>query len=415
VPCPDLCQNSPHTGEKEVGETGTNDQGEENALQRQAEEVIRVQETSASDISRKELSLSTDGNEAMPRIEVEDVHEDAAPLPLVDSRRTASAIRLSMSLDGKASLILDNKSPSPPSKKTMPGPWPRRTSLLKRSQSAISPSVTPDTKISQFTPSPWSRPGAVGRSRDARAWEFFCDTDTRDELTIAAEHEKNGSAQGALGLIRSNSGRLSSNLGISSSRLPINRQNSATANSVHTVSLSQDNGKRKSGEGFPGQNRPKLARTASSVARMQTTVRGPQRSFTEEKTLSEVDGKGGKTIEIWEEPGGDSDKENWEPGTQSNRPEYGHSRHHLHVLGEHGVDKHGQMTATNEHTTALGVIEHGAARFNRQQKSSSGQEMGSVIDRDVQSFMKGPGSTSLAAEDELDAVHILSSLSRGRA
>lgn len=45
-----------------------------------------------------------------------------------------------------------------------------------------------------------------GRSRDSRAWEFWCDSDARNGLVRQAEAETTGSAADAISLIRSNSG-----------------------------------------------------------------------------------------------------------------------------------------------------------------------------------------------------------------
>ena len=44
-----------------------------------------------------------------------------------------------------------------------------------------------------------------GRSRDSRAWEFWCDADARNSLSQKADKERSGSAANAIGLLRSNS------------------------------------------------------------------------------------------------------------------------------------------------------------------------------------------------------------------
>ena len=46
--------------------------------------------------------------------------------------------------------------------------------------------------------------GQVERSRDARTWEFYCDSDARNALTEQAEREEKGSATAAIGLIGKN-------------------------------------------------------------------------------------------------------------------------------------------------------------------------------------------------------------------
>ncbi|KAK1848201.1 homeobox transcription factor [Colletotrichum chrysophilum] len=199
-----------------------------------------------------------------------------------------SHVRLSLSLEGKAELVSNESSP-PRLQPTglfsdlpsLPRVKPRS---LQRSHSAL-PSVTlpPISALTDTLPPTLSR----GRSRDAHAWELCCDADTRDELTAQAENESNGSAVAAISLLRSTSGILQNN-----------------------------NSKRNSPASRPTPRpqqpkKPKLCRTSSSVARMQTSLvdaDGP----TDEKEPARV------KVNMLVSPSGDSDKENWLPDEEGN-------------------------------------------------------------------------------------------------
>ena len=134
----------------------------------------------------------------------------------------------------------------------------------------------------------------TGRSRDARTWEFYCDNDARDALTEQAEREATGSAAGAIGLIRSRS----------------NKVLSSNPNKRNVNAQKPDSFKRlKAGE--PKTQKRKLNRTTSSVARLQTVTGGKQGVNPGQKKP-----KSGSQTELLVESG-DSDKENWEPGTQT--------------------------------------------------------------------------------------------------
>lgn len=201
----------------------------------------------------------------------------------------ASTVRLSMSLDGAVKVKTnDEDTPSPPKQRA---PAPTFTSKpaggLKRSQSAFvfggstteEPVVTPKTR-------PMS--GQFGRSRDARTWEFYCDSDARDALASHAENERTGSAAGAISLIRSQSQKARA----------LAMTERVDGNKTRKSFVSQSNGK------------PKLSRAKSSMARLQDTG----------VTLSQLVTKDGQRRHV-RSPSGDSDKENWAPGTHmSNHP-----------------------------------------------------------------------------------------------
>lgn len=195
-------------------------------------------------------------------------------------RRTSSSIRLSMSVDGKAEVVTDKE---PASLLTDLNLKPRLRGSLQRSQSAVEPN--------ELTLG--SRRGSItGRSLDARTWEFYCDSDARNALTEHAARERSGSAVGPIGLIRSRNNKAI-------------RQTTSKRNA--TPSQREPTKRQKPQD--PLAEKSKLARTNSSVARLQSV-----------KNIQKQDMKGkDKFPAALYEDGSDSDKENWEPGTRTSR------------------------------------------------------------------------------------------------
>ena len=207
-------------------------------------------------------------------------------------KRTTSSVRLLLSLDGKAQVVLETGgSPSPPRLKQTTS-VKSRTEPLRRSQSEAG---TGNQSVPIIEREPVRLPlcTPAGRSRDARTWEFYCDSDTRNALTIQAEEEQKGSAERAISLIRSSKSRVS--------------EPSIGSRSTQETTR-KDSMKRKKNTGQSTQ-KPKLARTASSFARLQTVKH--QQIDTKVKSL-----KPDSRSSVFWDPDGDSDKENWEPGTQ---------------------------------------------------------------------------------------------------
>ena len=162
----------------------------------------------------------------------------------------------------------------------------RRGGGLQRSRSAIGASEM-GAQSSPLLGNPKVADGKLGRSRDARTWEFYCDSEARNSLSSHAEHESNGSAVGAINLVRSQSQRQL-------------RQMLAPV-------ASRSNARAPAPLGSSGQrSKPKLARAKSSLARLQ----GDDLHF------SKKHGSGSRP-QITRSPSGDSDKENWAPGTHS--------------------------------------------------------------------------------------------------
>lgn len=288
-------------------------------------------------------------------------------------RRTSSLVRLAMSLDGKASVIIRGQTPSPPNKTVFSDPL-RRTSL-QRSQSAVSSSTTVSAQEVAPLPLP-SISRLPGRSRDTRNWEFWCDSERRESLTKSAEINLRGSAAGPLSLIRSSS--------------------SKTGGSIHK--------KRKSDEAL-NEQRPKLSRTKSSTGRLQSS----------QSDAKKLDLKNNSsTIYI---DGSDSDKENVDPNasTMVAAPrQFAIPR----VLGNVRQILR-ENTNVPSHSTSLGAL------LDKEKQNSPvktlnkrGRKNVPVMDKEnlevepeVANFMKP--CSSQREEEDMDAVQNLLRLSKG--
>ncbi|ERF73386.1 hypothetical protein EPUS_07220 [Endocarpon pusillum Z07020] len=199
-----------------------------------------------------------------------------------------SGIRLSMTVDGVVKVkTTDEETPSPP-KRRAPNLASLRNEELKPSHSAVAASEM--LKEGQrFKARPTS--GIFGRSRDARTWEFYCDGEARTALSAQAEHENNGSAVGAINLIRSQGQN-------ARSKAQQRRQDMAL--------------KPKSGAGntrkqaASTEQKPELVRAMSSMARLSSKCKEDIIDIGKSRKISHA-----------RSPSGDSDKENWAPGTRS--------------------------------------------------------------------------------------------------
>ena len=315
------------------------------------------------------------------------------PSPSRILKRTSSSFRLSISLDGKAEVIEDGSTPSPPRAPLKSAIQHERPRPLQRSQSAIDIGGQPyqDMKAT----SSWPPRPAPGRSRDARAWEFYCDSDVRNALTVQAEQDQKGSASGLLGLIRSGSTK--------SSSLP-NALNSTSRQAK------QDSFKRKS-LNVSRSERPKIARTASSIARLQTVDQNVQKIHSKAK---DKDLKIKSQQVLTRESSGDSDKENWEPNTQ---PTNVHRRR-LPQVQRAGAPLRGVLqenTRVPSHSASLGVLldrENLTSRRRESKRSQSCEDKENVgAGEEVAAFM---GESNAPREEvDLACVQNLLSLSQG--
>ncbi|GAP83466.1 putative homeobox domain-containing protein [Rosellinia necatrix] len=234
------------------------------------------------------------------------------------SSSSSSHVRLSLSLDGKAELI--SAQPSPPrhaaqlpSTETLPPVFSNR--ILQRSRSAASGvTLPPISTLTKSLTAPFPPQFTRGRSRDVHAWESCCEADTRDELTRHAENESSGSAIAAISLMRSSSSSASlSNLihnhhSHSPSYSGVLQPNSSKRNAINTTRGSLD-------------KKPRLGRAKTSPPMTRYIC------MEESGNLADLEGdedylepekkrrkKQGHQFDILS-PSGDSDKENWSPGT----------------------------------------------------------------------------------------------------
>ena len=206
-----------------------------------------------------------------------------------------------MSLDGSVKIKTnDEETPSPPKQRAPAPARPMKTAgALQRSKSAILPSATVSARSAGKSKSKVGG-GQFGRSRDARTWEFYCDGDAREALTTHADSELAGSAVGAINLIRSQSQKARAQPTIE--RIGASRPKPLTV-SQHGV-------------------KPYLSRAKSSMGRLQDT----DQSFVKPPLW-------GGDASVAQSPSGDSDKENWAPGTRSShhplRRQYTCTNHHI--------------------------------------------------------------------------------------
>lgn len=301
-------------------------------------------------------------------------------------KQTSSLVRLSMSLDGKAKVTTnDGDSPSPP--RTQPSISSvelGRPGALQRSQTAIG--CGDRSKESDDRPSlPWPGRTISGRSRDARTWEFYCDSDARNALTVHAEQEQSGSAVGAIVLIRSRNNK---------TLAPNANKRNLQASKAETV-------KRVKASGHPVK--PKLSRATSSMARLQSAHGSAQ------KQLSKMKNKGpddGTQPTVSRSPSGDSDKENWEPGTQT-------ANVRRRRVPEAQLNRQRPILKENvqipSQSSSLGAVlnrENMTPGRGHRKAAVSGEE-----DEEIAAFM---GESSVPREEEdLDCVQNLLSLSQG--
>lgn len=206
------------------------------------------------------------------------------PKPLT---RSSSFVRLAMTVDGAVKVRTNNEpTPSPPKRRTLPPLPDKKRESFGRSQSAVETGFN----FKEIDP-PLRRSGGAGfgRSRDARTWEFYCDRDSGDTLSTQAEAERSGSAVGAINLIRSRSQR---------------NKNHATL----SPNLAKQNSRRVRVD-QQGLEKPKLSRALSSMARLQNL----QDATEAIKKLNQRQASSKHA----HSPSGDSDKENWAPGTRN--------------------------------------------------------------------------------------------------
>ena len=296
----------------------------------------------------------------------EHVHSPVEALPPKPSLpKPTSNVRLSIDLDGAVKVKTnDEETPSPPKQRApAPGKAVKATVGLQRSRSAVSFNTRGDAPNGAAT-------GVFGRSRDARTWEFYCEGDADDALASHAENERTGSAVGAISLIRSQSQKAKAQI--------VADQKDTHAKKATTSNL------------LP---KPKLSRAKSSMGRLQDA----------ELPISKLTDQPGRPVLI-HSLSGDSDKENWAPGTTSSD--------HLLRRQQNGGNRRPGLSNNNQRSR-LGGEEHRSmlpgARQGRRRGKHTGLKTDSVtsaLENEVPTMQDGEGQ-------ELDGVQALLSLSQG--
>ncbi|KAF1815040.1 hypothetical protein P152DRAFT_456078 [Eremomyces bilateralis CBS 781.70] len=320
----------------------------------------------------------------------------------------STSLRLSTTADGQARIIDENNpSPSPSPPRVTPPNLPSSTSFtdppirppqLRRSLSAASPSIPSPFPTDSTTRKLTRTESGHGRSRDSRAWTFWCDAEERSSLQTQAQAESSGSAASAIGLIRE-------------------RRRTAE---VREKQAAQKAASRKRGlaeSGSQGQNkrsktssdaRPGLQRSQSSVSRLQssgTRVLGPKAGATNiTPSASRANaGKDGKKlakpgeIQIYALDDSDGDKENWVPGTRIAAPRHPNSQPHAPSFGAHPLGEN-----LREVSEAVGFGTP-AAKKARNGSFSAGSSASEEVDRPL----------SVGSGDDLDCVEGLLKLRGG--
>ncbi|KAE8145096.1 FAD/NAD(P)-binding domain-containing protein [Aspergillus avenaceus] len=228
------------------------------------------------------ISLSFDG-EAMVRKEGE-----LTPSP----PKGRNALRIAMSSDGKAVIRADGE-PSPSRNRvSMFSTRTPRFAGLRRSNSAVVLG-TPRGSV--------EKQGLFGRSRDPRNWESFFDTDARSALSTPTSSQS-APNNGSPAFFRSGSSRSLTR------SLSAKHKNTATFTGSDHLNTPVPSGTR--------DKRRKISRTVSSLGRLEsglgiTTGRiTPWSAKSSKHAGSKEDGE----LDL---QCGDSDKENWIPGTRT--------------------------------------------------------------------------------------------------
>ncbi|KAF2643876.1 hypothetical protein P280DRAFT_466602 [Massarina eburnea CBS 473.64] len=298
-------------------------------------------------------------------------------------KRKHSFVRISTNEDGTARIVTDlDKSPSPTHPRTSQSSFSRAAAGLRRSYSAVGLNERLVAAAEGRSPKLPRTSSNVGRSRDSRAWEFWCDPDSRHNtsLTARAEQEGSGSAADAIGLLRANRRILSQNQA---------RQNTPVISRAQSGKMSSENGVRKP--------RGPMQRASTTYGRLQ----------------SKANRKGSNSSESDELPQTESDKENWEP----QHPQSRRSKHSGHPLGSQRPRQVlGENTEIMSQSQSLGAMmdrEKGTTPRKAGRKGSNPEE-----DEELRSFMSGNGDgsgrTTVSSAEEAGCVEGLLKLSQGQ-
>lgn len=316
---------------------------------------------------------------------------DAPPdQPARSVKRAHSFVRLSMTAEGKARVVTDaDLSPSPPRQRPIPSTFTGRAAGLRRSYSAAG--LNDKLLEASQGPSPKLPRASVGRSRDSRAWEFWCDPDSRNSLTTKAEQEGSGSAADAIGLIRANSrAALKSNQ---------NKRNMPMLGRMESLNNPKKDKSQKT--------RPPLQRASTSYGRLQTKAMASSTSSEKPKGKNDENGD-------FEVPQTESDKENWEPDPPS-------QAHHRLPTSSHAPRRSRQILGENteimSQSSSLGSMLAREGRHKARQTVDA-ENVNPEEDEEIATFMGSASGglserTTLSSGEELGCVEGLLALSQG--
>ncbi|KAF2451912.1 hypothetical protein P171DRAFT_426344 [Karstenula rhodostoma CBS 690.94] len=294
-------------------------------------------------------------------------------------KRAHSFVRISTNEDGTARVVTDlDKTPSPPHARPNGAPFARAAAGLRRSYSAagLNERLAAAARGEERSPK-MPRTSTIGRSRDSRAWEFWCDPDTRynTSLTTRAEQEGSGSAADAIGLLRANRRILQQNQA---------RQNSPVVSRHHSVKGSPRYSIKKS--------RGPMQRAATINGRLQS--KGSSNS-----SSSDSD----------ELPQTESDKENWIPDVPKSQ------QRSRKVLESPAVQRTRQILGENteimSQSNSLGAMLEKSTPKKGGRKFSDPEQ-----DDELKAFMGGSVSarTAVSSAEEAGCVEGLLKLSQGQ-
>lgn len=307
------------------------------------------------------ISMSSDG-EALVRKQ-----DETTPSP----PKGRGAVRISMSTDGQA-VIRTEDEPSP-SKNRIRSIYPERRGLQRSASAAV-------LDASRLGSSLIDRDGNAqkpfGRSRDARTWKLYCDTDARSALSTPLSSQSSGSTIAAGHGRRSLSRTLSksSNLSVRPEMMPFSTK------------------------------RQKLSRTMSSLGRLETTAKSITSNALSNKLQSVGKATKGDPADIdWDV--GDSDKENWVPGTRQSirrRHRRATSQIQRKVLADAGsVNRNG--------VDELALAAEVSRERMTSNTSTENTQSQTKLDAEVAAFMSG----AVSREEDLNCIQGLLSLSQG--
>lgn len=297
---------------------------------------------------------------------------DARPL-----KRAHSFVRIATNEDGSARVVTDlDKTPSPPHAKTTPVSFARAAAGLRRSYSAAglndrlfaAARGEPSPKMARVSPN-------IGRSRDSRAWEFWCDPDTRHNtsLTARAEQEGSGSAADAIGLLRANRRILAQNQA---------RQNTPLKSRQSSHKVLGSSGVKKS---------------RGSMQRASTF-----NVFSSGKKQKDAD-----ETESDDFPSTESDKENWEPDMPKSVRRRGFATPASATRPRQVLGESTNIISQSANLTAL------LAKAKKGGKNATDPEQ----DDELRAFMNGDNGsarTNLSSAEEAGCVEGLLALSQGQ-